>query len=202
MKPRTQRAVSIFTGETAHQFSNLQARMFAAQQYLTAAQRMADIIELVDIVDAAHSDDDADAIAAIERKLDYFRHREWSLRVMALSCGSQEMHAATLPYIEADGSVSTVAASDWQRFEDFEGFDRFFNVVNVVKSSATVMPDHVLMRSTVNSNSSVEIYARLSRPANVITLSRDFGDLYYGGRCVVCDPSITTQAQLFALLRQ
>ena len=37
---------------------------------------------------------------------------------------------------------------------------------------------------------------------STVTLSRDFGDLYYGGRCVVCDPSITTQAQLFALLRQ
>ena len=200
MKPQTRRALSIFTGTVAHQYAGLQQRIFAAQQYLDTAHRMADIMELVAILDAAQADDDPEAVVKIERHLEYYRYREWSLYVMSISYGYRDRDA--LPYIEADGTMSTVVSSDWQRLEDFEGFDRFFNPVNVTRSSATLTPEHVCMWTTVNSNSSVELYAVLSRPANIITLSRAEGDLYYGGRRVVCHPSITTQAQLFALLRQ
>ena len=176
--------------------------ILTAQPYLDASRRMADIVELVDILDAAASETDSAAVDSINRLLSYYRHREWSLRVQQFSCGHREDHAASLPYIDADGSLTTIEAADWQRFEDFDGFDRFFNPVNVVRSSVDLSPDHVRMRAVVNSNSSVEIYARLSRPANIITLSREQGDLYYGGRYVVCHPSITTQPQLFALLKE
>lgn len=202
MKPQTQRAINIFTGAVAHQYSCLQARMFAAQQYLTTAQRMADIMELVQVLDAATSDDDADAIAAIERHLSYYRHREWSLRVMELSYSLSDCrsHPETLPYVEADGGVSTVRAAHWARNHEFEGQDKWGNPTHVTLQATPIAHGSVLMGWQGESNSSMDYHAVLDRPANVIRLSRSDADLYYGNRYVVCDPAIMTQEQLFETL--
>ena len=198
MKPQTQRAIDIFCGIAAHQYQTLQSMLHAAQQYIEIPRRMADVIEIVSVLDSAQSDDDPAAIAAIERNLSYYRHRAWSLSIMDISYGSEQPD--TLPYVEADGTISTVAVSNWARFADFEGCDRFFNPTVTTLICDDITPEHMLMRSVVNSNNSCEVYAILSRPANIIKLSRNEGDLYYGGRGVVCHPSITTQDHLFKLL--
>ena len=219
MKPVTKRALDIFFGRTAHQYVALQQMIFQARQYLDTQRRLSDIRELVAILDNASSDDDSDARGELEMWLGYYARREWSMfidddvvyhqsdlaahscEIIGTECGITES-VRVLPYIEADGRITTVEASQWYIYTDWNGMDWYHNRTHDEGSAGVCAPNAELLYGVYNSNNTMCIYAVLSRPARVLQLTRDEDDLYYGGDHVIVDPAIETQAQLFAALRR